>query len=115
MLCCVLLFFSVVNPSCASSVLQYWQLGKYKLVCHTMILSSRIHQYVTSHLCCSQTIAVLLILVGGKYRTRGSPVFSVRNNFEGRKGSCCVVCCCCFLLSIHPVPVVYFSTGKQLG
>jgi hypothetical protein len=25
MLCCVLLLFSVVNPSCASSVLQYWQ------------------------------------------------------------------------------------------
>jgi hypothetical protein len=25
-----------------------------------------------------------------------SPVFSVWNNFEGRKGSCCVVCCSSF-------------------
>ncbi len=40
-----------------------------------------------------------------------SPVFSVCNNFEGRKGSCCVACCCSFLLSIHPVWVLYFSTG----
>jgi hypothetical protein len=60
MLCCVLLFFSVVNPSCASTVLQYWQLWQYKLVSHAMILSSTIHQYVNSHLHCSQTIAVPL-------------------------------------------------------
>jgi hypothetical protein len=45
MLCCVLLFFSVVSPSCASTVLQYWQLQLYNLVCHAMILSSTIHQY----------------------------------------------------------------------
>ncbi len=41
-----------------------------------------------------------------------SPVFSVWNDFEGRKGSCCVVYSCCFLLSIHPVPVLYFSTSN---
>ncbi len=60
MLCCVLLLFSVVNPSCASTVLQYCQLPYYKLVCHAMIRSSRIHQYINSHLHCSQTIAVPL-------------------------------------------------------
>ena len=49
-----------------------------------------------------------------KNREQGvSPVFSVCNNFEGRKGSCCVVCCCSFLLSIHPVTVLYFSTGTH--
>ncbi len=57
MLCCVLLFFSVINPSCASTILQYWQLRKYNLVCHAMILSSTIHQYIDSHLRCSQRTA----------------------------------------------------------
>ncbi len=41
-----------------------------------------------------------------------SHVLSFLNDFERRKGSCCVVCCCCFLSSIHPVPVLYFSTGN---
>ena len=44
------------------------------------------------------------------------PVFSVSNNFEWRKGSCCcVVCCCSFLLSIHSVTVLYFSSGTYSG
>jgi hypothetical protein len=82
MLCCVLLLFSIVNPSCTSTL--------------TFVALRQLR-------CCSFWSEV--------NTERGvSPVFSVCNNFEGRKGSCCVVCCCCFLLSIHPVPVLYFST-----
>jgi hypothetical protein len=60
----------------------------------------------------SKLVSDICILVSEVSREQGvSPVFSVCNNFEGRKGSCCVVCCCSFLSSIHPATVLYFRTG----